>query len=228
MDLTTAMTMLRKKGKATTATAYRRHGVVGECLGVSYSDLASLERRIGVNHELALGLWKSGVHDARILATRVCEPEHLDKDELEAWIADADNYVITGAITTVAAKRKDASVTAARWTARKDEWRSSAGWGIYAQLVMDGRVDDMAARKLLVRIGKELAGAPNRTRYAMNGTLIAIGGKLAAVRADALAVAAALGVVEVDHGETGCKTPAAAAYIERMVEHEAKRTATKA
>lgn len=51
----------------------------------------------------------------------------------------------------------------------------------------------------------------------MSNALIAIGGSMPELQARALEIAAAIGAVEVDHGETGCKTPDAAAYIERMV-----------
>jgi hypothetical protein len=49
----------------------------------------------------------------------------------------------------------------------------------------------------------------------MNGALIAIGVRNAALRAEAEAVAAKIGRVEVDHGETGCVTPEAIPYIAR-------------
>ena len=59
----------------------------------------------------------------------------------------------------------------------------------------------------LEQIGREIHGRPNRTRYAMNNALIAIGIRNHALEAQAAAVAAQIGVVEVDHGETNCQTP---------------------
>ena len=53
---------------------------------------------------------------------------------------------------------------------------------------------------------------------------LAIGGSLGELREEALAAARAIGKVAVDHGETGCKTPDAAAYIERMAARPARRT----
>jgi hypothetical protein len=50
----------------------------------------------------------------------------------------------------------------------------------------------------------------------MNNAVIAIGGRNPALAAAATAAAGRIGRVEVDHGETGCKTPEAAAYIERI------------
>ncbi len=59
----------------------------------------------------------------------------------------------------------------------------------------------------------------------MNNALIAIGGSIDELRPRALEVARAIGKVEVDHGTTGCKTPAAEPYIKRMVEHAKKKSA---
>jgi len=58
----------------------------------------------------------------------------------------------------------------------------------------------------------------------MNNALIAIGGSIKSLREPALKVAKAVGKVEVDHGKTGCKTPDAARYIEKMVDRASKRT----
>src|SRR5690606_35126803 len=44
---------------------------------------------------------------------------------------------------------------------------------------------------------------------------ISIGGRNAALRKAALAAAKRIGPVEVDHGDTACKTPDAAAYLDK-------------
>ena len=54
----------------------------------------------------------------------------------------------------------------------------------------------------------------------MNNALIALG-SIPELREEALEAAAAVGRVEVDHGETGCKTPDAAAYIKKMAARKA-------
>jgi hypothetical protein len=53
----------------------------------------------------------------------------------------------------------------------------------------------------------------------MNMALIAIGVRSAGLRKLALAAAKRIGKVEVDHGDTSCKTPDAAAYIAKTVDH---------
>ena len=54
----------------------------------------------------------------------------------------------------------------------------------------------------------------------MNSALIGIGMRSPAFEKKAIAAAGRIGKVEVDHGETGCKTPAAAAYIRKAAAHQ--------
>lgn len=58
----------------------------------------------------------------------------------------------------------------------------------------------------------------------MNAALIAIGGHRAGLRERAVAVAEAVGAVEVDHGETGMVTPDARAYLEQMARYANRRS----
>ena len=50
----------------------------------------------------------------------------------------------------------------------------------------------------------------------MNQAVIMIGGRSPALRKAALASAKRIGRVEVDHGDTACRTPEAGPYIEKM------------
>ena len=54
----------------------------------------------------------------------------------------------------------------------------------------------------------------NRVRDAINDVVIAIGGRNPSLRTRATESARRIGKVEVDHGDTACKTPDAAAYID--------------
>ena len=220
------MEELKSRGKAGTATIYGRHGVKEETYGVSFADLGSLHKRIGTNHALALDLWKTKVHDARVLATRVADSSSMTKAEINGWMKDAGNYVITDAISSLAARMQAGLELAMKWIDSKDEWTSAAGWGAISVLAMNGGIDVPAGRTLLKRIVKEIHRAKNRTRHSMNSTLIAIGGSMEELRDEAIAAATAIGKVEVDHGETGCKTPDAIPYMQRMAARPPKKRKT--
>ena len=100
----------------------------------------------------------------------------------------------------------------------RHEWRHNAGWYVVAGLANAANdIDVEWFRSFLTMIENEIADAPNWTRYSMNNALIAIGGRNdASLRDAALAVSKRIGKVQVDHGDTSCKTPDAAPYIKKM------------
>jgi len=84
-------------------------------------------------------------------------------------------------------------------------------------------------RAYLMIIERDIHAQKNRLKEAMNGALIAIGSRNSTLEAQALAAAARIGKVTVDHGETDCKTPDAAAYNDDfgqlLLPYDAVRTA---
>lgn len=214
---------LKQAGKTTAIKTYAKHGVTGPCWGVSYADLRALAKKVKKDHAVALTLWKSGVHDARVLATMVADPAKLDAATVSRWLSASDNYVLTDAVSSIAAGTPDALTIAREWIDSPREWTSTAGWNVVGLLAAKGGLAPAGTSDLVDRIEHTIHAQPNRTRYAMNNALIGIGGYLPALRARALEVARRIGHVEVDHGETGCKTPDAASYIAKMDAREKTR-----
>jgi 3-methyladenine DNA glycosylase AlkD len=214
---------LQKLGKPGTAAIYARHGVKGACYGVPYAALSTLVKRLPVDHALALALWRSGVHDARVLATRIADPARATPRELARLLADTDNYVLCDAVAALIARTRHARTLSLRFIDAEDEWVSAAGYDVLSILALEGKLDAALGKRLIARIARDLHRAPNRTRHSMNAALIALGGAIEGLAEPALAAARALGTVEVDHGKTGCKTPAAGPYIARMQAHRARR-----
>jgi 3-methyladenine DNA glycosylase AlkD len=216
MTFDEAMKALEDAGTAQNRKVYGRHGVQGAMFGVSYAVQRALAKKIKVDHALAVSLWDSGNHDARILATMIADPAASGRRLLDAWAKELDSYVITDALSALAARSPDALELATRWIASKKEWVSSAGWNVVAGLaVSGGSGGDVVFERWLPVIEAGIRDAPNRTRHAMNNALIAIGIRSAALEAKAVRVATAIGTVEVDHGETGCRTPEAVSYIRK-------------
>lgn len=216
MTLAEALAKLEECGTAQNRKVYARHGVGEPMLGVSYANLNKLRKAIKIDHDLALGLWDSGVHDARVLATMVADPQQATAKQLDAWAKDLDNGVQADAFARYAAQTKFAEKKIAQWTKSRSEWIACAGWVMLAWRAMNfDETSDAYFRPYLKTIQTEIHQRPNRTRYAMNGALIAIGCRSEALRDAAQKAAAAIGPVEVDHGETGCKTPDATRYIDK-------------
>lgn len=227
MNADQALAALKKAGKANTVKIYARHGVTGPCFGVSYADVRALARKIGTNHDVATALWRSGNHDARVLAAMVADPSAMDVATITKWLTESDNYLLADGVSGIAAAMPAALDLSREWITSGREWTSSAGWNVMGALASKGRLVASDVNEVVDRIERTIHAQPNRTRYAMNNALISIGGYLPALRARALEAARAIGHVDVDHGETGCKTPDAASYIEKMDAREKSRAKPK-
>lgn len=223
MTLALALAALEKAGTAQNRRLAAKHGVGPQQFGVSYAELKKLAKAIGSDQALAAGLWGSGNHDARVLATMVADPDAFTARDLDAWARDLDNYLVCDAFGTLAARSPQGAARAAAWRDRKGEWVATAGWNVTALLAMGDDADEADLAALVPVIATTIHERPNRVRHAMNMALIAIGARGGELEKAALAAAARIGKVEVDHGETSCRTPDAADYIRRTVAHRRRK-----
>lgn len=221
MTLDETMRALEQAGSAQTRRTYARHGVTGAMFGVSFATLKGLTKRIGVDHELALALWSSGNYDARNLAVKVVDPARMTSADLDRWATEGgDAPMCCSYVGMVAGEGRFAAKKLAQWLAARSVGKRLAAWALVSHLSLrdETRGDEFFAGHLAT-IEDTLHAAPNRERYAMNSALIAIGCRNAALKKLALAAAKRIGVVEVDHGDTSCTTPDAAASIAKAWAH---------
>jgi len=222
---TAVIKQLKAAGSASTRKTYARHGVKGASFGVSYTVLKQLDKQVADDFELAEKLWASGNHDARVFACWIVDIEKVTSKLLDAWAVDVDNHTLGGELVGLAAFSKFGAKKSSAWRKAKTEIRSAMGWGIVANLAMqpdrlpaEGGLSDDELRACLSDIESKIQDAPNRTRSNMNSALIAIGCRTATTK-EALIVARRMGAIEVDHGDTSCKTPIAFDTIKKTVAH---------
>lgn len=65
---------------------------IGNALGVSMPPLRAFARKLGRDHGLALELWASGVHEARILASMVDDPAVVPAEQMDAWVWELEGW----------------------------------------------------------------------------------------------------------------------------------------
>ncbi|PWK16464.1 DNA alkylation repair protein [Tumebacillus permanentifrigoris] len=215
MDLQAVLQRLEGYGSEQTRKTYRRHGASANQYGVSFANLKLLKKELKTNQALAEQLWDTGNEDARMLATMIADPNSISVEVVEKWIGNWPYYPGVDAVATLVGKAPFASALVPKWTTVEDEWVSYGGWQLVAQLATHDKQlpDDYFAAYLTV-IETSIHSRPNRTRHGMNGALIAIGLRNADLEEEALRIARVIGKVEVDHGDTSCKTPDATTYIE--------------
>ncbi len=216
-------TLLSDRGKANTVRIYGHHGVTGKRFGVSFGDLKTIERRLGKDASLFEPLWRSAYLEARLLALRLVAVTDFTSEDLERLLASVDNPMLTDGFSAFVVAHPQAPSLSDAWIARDHERQEATGWTLSTLLVLKDRLDDERIAHRLSLIEKDIHGAKNRVRHSMNNCLIAIGGHTQAFYAPACRIAKTIGKVDVDHGLTNCKTPAALPYIEKMVKRRLSR-----
>lgn len=221
MTLAEMMRELEKAGSAQARKTYARHGAPEPMFGVSFATLKALTKRIDVDHELALALWNTGNFDAQNLAVKIVEPARMTPDDLDLWVRGSSWALMCGSYAAMLpAEGPHAAMKSVQWLNSRDLRERTAGWTLLGQLAQrDATSPDAVFEKRLTEIERTIHGAPNLEREVMNRTVIAIGCRNAALRKAALATAKRIGQVEVDHGDTACKTPDALEYIEKTWAH---------
>ncbi|MXW98448.1 MAG: DNA alkylation repair protein [Acidimicrobiaceae bacterium] len=228
-QLSEVMAALEAAGTAQNRKVYARHGAAEPMFGISYAELGRIAKSIKTDQALARQLWDTGYHDARVLALRVADPSALDESLARRWLQDVDNYILAEGLGGLCAQTPHARTLSDAWRDDPGEWPASVGWFIVTCTAEDPGIWSVAELRALVRqVEAEIGGRPNRVRHEMNGALIVIALRDGNLRRSVLAAAARIGPVQVDHGQTGCKTPEVAPYVERTLAHRAAKAARQA
>ena len=216
MQVQEVMLELQAMGTEQRRNVFIRHGVGENFYGVSFASLEVMRKRIKKDHALALQLWATGNHDARLLATKIADPKQMDLGTINLWLPDLDNYIVADAFADLVVKTPYAQALADAWTGSQDEWTGRAGWHLIALLALhEQSLPDAYFEAYLDVIAREIHTRKNRTREGMNNAMIAIGLRDEALQAKAIETARKVGKVHIDHGDTSCKTPDAVPYIIR-------------
>ncbi|MGD0027797.1 MAG: DNA alkylation repair protein [Candidatus Bathyarchaeia archaeon] len=104
--------------------------------GISIPKLREIAKDIGKNHQLALELWKSDIHEARILASFIDEPEKVTENQLEKWVRDFDSWDVCDQVCNLFEKTPYAYQKAIEWTNRKEEFIKRAAFALMAGLAV--------------------------------------------------------------------------------------------
>ena len=161
-----------------------RYGINPEnTLGISIPQLRAMAKSIGKSHSLADELWRSGEHEARILAAMTDEPRKVTDEQLERWVKDIDSWdVCDMCCSNLFDRTKYARKKAVEWSGRKEEYVKRAGFSLMAALAVHdkGSPDDLFIGFLPV-IERESTDERNYAKKAVNWALRQIGKRNAAL-----------------------------------------------
>jgi 3-methyladenine DNA glycosylase AlkD len=145
--------------------------------GIATPLLHALARRMGRNHRLAEQLWSSEIHEARILAALIGEPDKVTVKQMERWARDFASWdVVDAACCYLYASARPAWRQVEVWSRRKEEFVKRAAFSLLAYLsYKDQAAPDARFEQFLRVIEREASDDRNFVRKAANWALRNIG-----------------------------------------------------
>jgi 3-methyladenine DNA glycosylase AlkD len=145
--------------------------------GVSVTELRKMAKAIGTDHNLAIQLWQSGIHEARILACLIDDPELVTEEQMEYWVKDFDSWdVCDQCCSNLFRKTQYARQKVFEWSASDEEFVKRAGFVLMAVIaVHDKEADDSIFEQFLPVIKVGVADNRNLVKKAVNWALRQIG-----------------------------------------------------
>ncbi len=170
-----------------------RYGIRGSNMlgGTSVPKLREMGRRLRPDHDLAECLWRSGIHEARMLAAFVDDPGRVTPEQMERWAADFDSWeIVDQTVGNLFDRTPFAWDKAVEWADREEEFVKRAGFAMMATLaVHDKSAPDARFGALLPLIEREASDPRHYVRKGVNWALRQIGKRDVVLHAEATAAA---------------------------------------
>ena len=189
MTFEQVMTELQSYANPQAVAGMARFGIRSDkILGISIPTLRALAKRMGKDHGLALALWGSGIHEARILASMIDEPRLVTVEQMEAWVHEFDSWdVCDQTCGNLFDKTSYAFQKAVEWCHREPEYVRRASFVLMAELaVHDKKASDEAFTPFFPLIQQYAVDDRNFVKKAVNWALRQIGKRNATLHAQAM------------------------------------------
>lgn len=150
-----------------------------------------MAKEIGRNHLFAEELWASGIHEARILASMIDEPQLVTTQQMDDWVHDFDSWDVCDQVCgNLFDKTPCAYQKAIEWCSQEQEFVRRAGFVMMAELaVHDKKALDEAFLPFFPLIQRYADDPRNFVKKAVNWALRQIGKRNSHLRTLSLACA---------------------------------------
>ena len=178
MDASIVIDRLKQMASPVYREGMLRFGIANhKAFGVKIPQLRKLAKEIKNDHHLALQLWDTDIHEARLLATMIDDPKQVTKKQIDKWVLDFETWdVCDQACGNLFDRTPFAIEKALEFSARKEEFVKRTGFVLMAALaVHDKKADDMVFIQLFPIIEREAWDERNFVKKAVNWALRQIG-----------------------------------------------------
>jgi 3-methyladenine DNA glycosylase AlkD len=189
MNSRQVITTLRALGDPRIVEGMARYGITPrKALGVSIPSLRNLAAIISTDHRLAVALWNSGIHEARILAGMIEDPLRVSEHQMDRWARAFDSWdVCDQCCMNLFEDMPCAYRKCFEWSRRPEEFVRRAGYALMARLAVSARgMKDEEFTRFFPLIRKGALDGRNYVKKAVNWALRQIGKRNPALRRSAV------------------------------------------
>jgi 3-methyladenine DNA glycosylase AlkD len=194
-DVAKLLRELRAAGTEQKRASAARVGIPMEnAYGVSVATIRLFAKRLRGRPELAQPLWDTAVHEARVLATMLADPQATRRTDIERWFRDVVSWDLCDHLCgNLIRHRDDAPSLVRRWIVSPKLYVRRAAFALIAELAVHGKALDDDVLVDFIQLVVEHAGDPRpHARQAASWALRGIGKRDAANHDRALQAAAGL------------------------------------
>lgn len=146
-----ALDALHELSSARVRDGLARFGIPNDhALGVKMGDIQELGKRLGRDHALALGLWKTGVYEARLLCAYIDDPAQVTSAQMDAQARAFDNWAVCDTLCFalwVHTPHRFAKIR--QWSKSRHEFVKRAAFALLASVALRGKGRDVGDAELL-------------------------------------------------------------------------------
>lgn len=156
----------------------KRFGVDNsKALGVPLPALRKVAKSIKKDHQLALDLWGTGIHECRVLASLVDDPKQVTPEQMDNWTTDFYSWDVCDQVCGNLFDRTPFAIEKAlEYSCSEKEYIKRAGFVLMAEFaVHDKKASDDAFIPFFPIIEREAWDDRNFVKKAVNWALRQIG-----------------------------------------------------
>jgi 3-methyladenine DNA glycosylase AlkD len=182
---------LKAEANPNNVAGMARYGIsTTNTLGISIYTLRKMAKEIKKDHELALKLWDSGIHEARILASFIDEPDKVTEAQLERWVNDFDSWDVGDQVSELISKTPHVLKKIHQWAGRDEQFVKRAAFSLIAEIAWyDKKIPDEDFEQFFTLIKSAATDERNYVKKAVNWALRNIGKRNRALNRRAIKVA---------------------------------------
>ncbi|MEO6849663.1 MAG: DNA alkylation repair protein [Mucilaginibacter sp.] len=178
MNLNEVIQLLKQSVDPVHLQGMKRFGIDNsKALGVSMPKLRKLAKEIKKDHDLALALWDTGIHECRILASMIDDPKLVTPQQMDSWVADFNSWDVCDQVCGNLFDRTHFVIEkAVEYSAAEKEYIKRAGFVLMAEYAVHNKIaDNDIFISFLPIIEREAWDDRNFVKKAVNWALRQIG-----------------------------------------------------